>query len=145
MLVGFNKGYIIAISTHMREIGEELQSLKLADSLVDIVYSSQLNKFAAINEEGIRIVDCTDWKEIKSEYKHFNRDEGEPDKIQWTRDGQILTVSTTGGFVFNYLMSMPTIAGYNNNKIAYLSLLRQVSIMDITAEGILYINNYHVL
>lgn len=32
MMVGFSKGWVIAISTHMKEIGEELQSLKVHES-----------------------------------------------------------------------------------------------------------------
>lgn len=136
MMVGFAKGYIIAISTHMKEIGEELQSLKIHEtSLVDVVYSSVLNKLATCGNDGVRIVDMADWKELKQEYKEFNREEGDAEHMEWTKDGQILSVSTNGGYVFNFLMSIPVLSAHWQTKLVYLSSLRHVSIIDIASDS----------
>jgi len=136
MMVGFSKGYVIAISTHMKEIGEELQSLKVHESsLYDVVFSSQLNKLATCGDDGLRVVDMTDWKELKSEHREFNREEGDPERMEWTKDGQILSVATSGGYLFNFLMAMPVLSAYHQTKLLYLSSLRHVSIVDVGADS----------
>jgi len=135
MMVGFSKGYIIAISTHMKEIGEELQSLKIHEqSLVDVAYNAGLNKLATCGDDGVRVVDMQDWKELKSEHKEFTREEGDPERMEWTKDGQILSVATNGGYVFNFLMSIPVLSAHYQSKMVYLSSLRHVSVIDVAAE-----------
>src|SRR5947208_1937399 len=91
-MIGFSKGYVVAISTHMKEIGEELQSIKIHENLIDLVYSPALNKLASAGDDGLRVVDMADWKESKAEHREFNKEEGDPEKMEWTKDGQILTV-----------------------------------------------------
>ncbi len=134
MMVGFSKGYVIAISTHMKEIGEELQSIKLHDAaLTDLVYSSQLNKLASCAEDGVRVLDMQDWKELKSEGRTFTAEEGVPEKLEWTRDGQILTVATSEGNVYNYLMSIPVLSNFYQQRLGYLSSLKNVTVIDVSA------------
>ena len=72
-----------------------------------------------------------DWKELKSEYKEFNREEGDAEHMEWTKDGQILSVSTNGGYVFNFLMSIPVLSAHHASKMVYLSSLRHVSVVDV--------------
>jgi hypothetical protein len=45
------------------------------------------------------------WTECKNEYREFARGnpEGCVEKLEWSKDGQILTVATQAGSVFNYL------------------------------------------
>lgn len=41
MMVGFSKGFVVCISTHMKEIGEELQAVQLHEGfLIDMTYVS---------------------------------------------------------------------------------------------------------
>jgi len=63
-MIGFSEGYAVAISTHMEEIGEELQSLKVHDSgLMALAYSDAANKFATCGEFQLKVVDMSsDWK-----------------------------------------------------------------------------------
>jgi WD repeat-containing protein 19 len=136
MMVGFSRGWVIAISTHMKEIGEELQSLKVHEGqLFDLCYSPQLNKLATCGDDGVRVVDMTDFKESKSEHREFKKEDGDPEKLEWTRDGQILTVATNGGCLYNFLMSIPSLATGHGAKLAYLSSLRGVTIIDAAVEG----------
>ncbi|WP_421021999.1 hypothetical protein, partial [Klebsiella pneumoniae] len=57
--------------------------------------------------------------------------------MEWTKDGQILTVSTSTGMVMNFLMSIPSLSAFHSGKIAYLSLLRQVTLMDVSSDSII--------
>ena len=136
MLIAFSEGYVVAISTHMEEIGEELQSLRLHESTInDLIYCDALNKCATISENQIKIVDLSmDWKqqqEVKTEILSYSQNDGKPYMLDWTSDGQILSVATSNGNVFNYLMSMPLLCSGYLDKVAYLSSLREVTVVDI--------------
>lgn len=134
LLVAFTGGTIISISTHMKEIVEELQSIKVHElCLHDLVYSSQCNKIASCGKDGVHVINLAGntWQEIKSEYKRFSMDEGEPKSLEWTADGQILTVATEFGFVYSYLMSSPILSASHHTQIAYLSSLRRVTISNV--------------
>ena len=135
LMIGFSRGYLIAISTHMREIGEELQSLKMYESaLTNVCYSPALNQLAVAGDDGVKVVDMAEWKELKADQVRFNQDEGDVDAMAWTADGQILTVSTTGGYVFNYLTSIPQLSAAHGHHMAFLSSLRSVQLFDAKAD-----------
>ena len=50
--------------------------------------------------------------------------------LEWTEDGQILTLSTSSGVVRNYLAQMPTVHDAWGSRLAYLSSLREISVVD---------------
>ena len=49
--------------------------------------------------------------------------------IAWSPDGQILTVATKAGCVFNFLARMPTVHGAHCSDVAYLSSLREITVI----------------
>lgn len=51
--------------------------------------------------------------------------------MSFTSDGQILTVATQGGVIQNFLARMPKIFDHYGNYVAYLSSLRELSIVDV--------------
>ncbi|RLN52430.1 hypothetical protein BBJ29_007206 [Phytophthora kernoviae] len=57
-------------------------------------------------------------------------DENEAHLMSFTSDGQILTVATQGGVVLNYLARMPRIHDHYGHYVAYLSSLRELSVVD---------------
>jgi WD repeat-containing protein 19 len=141
LLIGFHRGRVVVVSTHIKECGDELQSLEVfQNELYDIAFGKGAQKFAAIGDDGLHIVDMTDWKEIKSQYTRFSESDGEPVSLSWSDDGQILTCSTSRGKVINYLMSIPSVSGgYGNEshaKIAYLSSLKHVCVKNMTDRGV---------
>ncbi len=132
IMIGFSEGYAVAISTHMEEIGEELQCLKVHDTgLSALAYSETANKFASCGEFQVKVVDTSvDWKtEVRQEVVHFTMAaDGKPDKLAWTTDGKILTVATSNGTLFCYLMSLPVLSAAYLHKMVYLSSLREVTV-----------------
>eukprot|EP00063_Salmo_salar_P068275 XP_014043110.1 PREDICTED: WD repeat-containing protein 19-like [Salmo salar] len=51
ILIGFSQGYFVVISTHIREIGQELfQAHNHKDSLTSVAISSALNKAASCGD-----------------------------------------------------------------------------------------------
>lgn len=55
--------------------------------------------------------------------------------LSWCPDGQILTVATSAGDVFNFLARMPRVHASYGPRVAYLSSLREVSVVDVSRSG----------
>ena len=51
-------------------------------------------------------------------------DGGVLDRCEWTRDGQILTVSCDSGVVFNFLASLPVLTATHGTRCAPQLLVR---------------------
>ena len=84
---------------------------------MNVVYSEAVNKFASCGDDGVRVVDMSDWNEVKEDYRSFTKEEGAPLRLQWTIDGQILSVVTDEGYLFNYLTSIPVVGGCFGSKM----------------------------
>lgn len=128
MMLGFSEGYFVVISTHMKEIGQELFSSKLFNSaLTDICFSAALKKTAVCGDNTIKVVDVGNWKSITDTFMIENET---VDKLSWTKDGTILSVSTVTGAVYNFLTKIPMINAVCDTKWACLGSLRAVSVVD---------------
>lgn len=144
IVIGFSKGYVIAISTHMSEIGEELQSLKLFESstaspqqLKRIVVHEQIHKIACISQNSLKIIDTSDsnnWCELTELTHEYTREDGEPESIQFTADGAICTVSTNNGYVYNYIITTSELCAVDcisKSNVAYMNSLKSVTVTNI--------------
>jgi len=130
LLVGFSRGQVVALSTHTNEVSEEMWSKSVhSSSIYGVAYSSVLKRGATAGDGGVKIIDMSnDFKELKEEAISMDTSEdGRPHMIQWSPDGQILTVSTRSGFIYNFLAKMPTIHSHYGTNCSYLSSLREVS------------------
>ena len=141
MMIGFSEGYLVVVSTvNTEEMGEEISCgrfHKEGDGLVDIAYSNVLQRAATCGERGsIKIVDMTNWKPLKEETTKISTEEfGQITMMDWTKDGQILTISTDGGVVLNFLARMPTVHDACETRVAYLSSLREICVEDTVNEA----------
>ena len=52
------------------------------------------------------------------------------DKMNWTEDGQLLAVTTTHGAVHAYLTKLPILGDSMETQVAYLTSLREITIID---------------
>ena len=68
------------------------------------------------------------WQEVKSEALYLDKNDGMAETVGWSPDGQILSVSTSNGFVVNYLARMPTIHDSCGSRVGYVSSLREISV-----------------
>eukprot|EP01041_Mallomonas_annulata_P000695 gene695-1331_t len=132
LMIGFSEGWIIVVSTHANEIGEEKHSGKFhPGGLITFAYNPYLKRVATCGEDGVRLLDTRDFKEIRSDYiPSQDLEDGRVTQICWSPDGQILTVGTDSGNVYNFLAKMTVLNAYYKSTIAYLSSLREVSVMD---------------
>jgi WD repeat-containing protein 19 len=58
---------------------------------------------------------------------------GTVDSMQWSNDGQILTVSTSGGDLVALLGDLPGLSARHGNRFALLSSLKEIVVTDILA------------
>uniref|UniRef100_A0A6I8R870 WD repeat-containing protein 19 n=1 Tax=Xenopus tropicalis TaxID=8364 RepID=A0A6I8R870_XENTR len=128
IMIGFSHGFFVVISTHMREIGQELfQAHNHKDSLTSIAISQSLGKAASCGDNVIKIHDLTELKEM---YAIINLDDETKglDTLSWTDDGQLLAVSTQRGSLNVFLTKLPVLGDTCGTKIAYLTSLLEVTV-----------------
>ncbi|KAF1791464.1 WD40/YVTN repeat-like-containing domain [Phytophthora cactorum] len=132
IMIAFSEGYLIVISTKIDEVGEELQSHRFfSDRIFTACYSSTLDRVALSGESGIKVVDMNTFTEVAADsIKLSDTEENEAHLMNFTSDGQILTVATQGGTVLNFLARMPRIHDHYGHYVAYLSSLRELSVVD---------------
>ncbi|XP_069058187.1 WD repeat-containing protein 19 isoform X2 [Pleurodeles waltl] len=128
IMIGFSQGFFVVISTHIREIGQELfQAHNHNDSLTSIAISQALNKAASCGDSCIKIHDLSELKEM---YAIINLDDETKglDWLSWTDDGQLLAVSTQRGSLHVFLTKLPVLGDTCGTKIAYLTSLLEVTV-----------------
>lgn len=106
--IGFTKGYISIISTHMTEIKSEVHSFQpFKSGLDDLCVCEEVNRLAIAGENTIRIFDTNTWNEIIDEKIEISSQSGRISKIRWSSSGQIIVASTYHGslFAFNVVVN----------------------------------------
>uniref|UniRef100_S4RCS6 WD repeat-containing protein 19 n=1 Tax=Petromyzon marinus TaxID=7757 RepID=S4RCS6_PETMA len=134
IMIGFSQGYFVVISTHMREIGQELfQAHNHKDSLTSIAISQSLGKAASCGDNCIKIHDLSELKEMYAIITLDDEIKG-LDKLAWTDDGQLLAISTLRGSLHVFLTKLPVLGDTFSTRIAYLTSLLEVTIAN-SVEG----------
>ncbi|NWX33087.1 WDR19 protein, partial [Notiomystis cincta] len=128
IMIGFSQGCFVVISTHIREIGQEVfQAHNHKDNLSNIAISQSLNKAASCGDNCVKIHDLTDMREM---YAIINLDDENKgvDQMAWTDDGQLLAVSTHRGSLHVFLTKLPILGDACSTRIAYLTSLLEVTV-----------------
>jgi len=134
LIVAFQGGYVAVVSTHPKEVNDEVFGSQLTNSPVtSMSFSQQLKRCAVAEAQGIRIFDMSTREEIASDFTRVSAMAGRVTRVAWTSDGQILTVSTSGGRIMSFLASMPLMSGVFGSKVAHLSSLMELAVVDVLA------------
>ncbi|XP_070553702.1 WD repeat-containing protein 19-like isoform X2 [Ptychodera flava] len=130
VMLGFSHGYFIVISTHIKEIGQELfQARNHKDSLSAIAISLPLNKAATAGDNCIKIHDLSELKEMYAIITMEDETKG-LGKLEWTDDGQLLAIGTQRGSLHTYLTKLPVLGDAYGTRIAYLTSLLEVTVVN---------------
>ncbi|XP_012413373.2 WD repeat-containing protein 19 [Trichechus manatus latirostris] len=128
IMIGFSCGIFVVISTHIREIGQEVfQARDHKDNLTSIAISHTLNKAATCGDNCIKIHDLA---ELKDMYAMINLDDENKGlgTLSWTDDGQLLALSTQRGSLHVFLTKLPILGNACSTRIAYLTSLLEVTV-----------------
>uniref|UniRef100_A0A3P8UWS2 WD repeat-containing protein 19 n=1 Tax=Cynoglossus semilaevis TaxID=244447 RepID=A0A3P8UWS2_CYNSE len=128
ILIGFSHGFFVVISTHIREIGEELyQARNHKECLNAVAISTLLNKAASCGDNCIKIHELSEIKDISNVIRLDDETKG-LDKLSWTDDGQLLAVSTQKGTLHVFLTKLPILGDSFGTRLAYLTSLLEVTV-----------------
>lgn len=140
--LGFETGHLVVINCQSRnQAGAELFSCRLhQDGLSCLAVSPLLFRAASCSGSAIHVValsaspcpsaDDPEYRVLPDEGMQLQTDGGVLDRCEWTRDGQILTVSCDSGVVFNFLASLPVLTATHGTRYMYLTSLLELSIFD---------------
>ena len=77
-----------------------------------------------------------DFKESRADFvPSDDLENGKVTSLVWSPDGQILSVATNNGNIYNFLAKMSIINATCYNQVAYLSSLREVAITDVSKSS----------
>ncbi|XP_033151468.1 WD repeat-containing protein 19 isoform X1 [Drosophila mauritiana] len=128
ILLGFSNGHVVAISTHPKDVGQELWQVKNhKDSLTGLAYCPTLDIVASCGDDSsIKIHSITNLQE--TERIITVPDHAGVQMIDWSPDGQLLAVTTNHGTVYIYVTKLPHLFAVSAPRIVLLSSLAEVSI-----------------
>lgn len=95
IVVAFSEGYVAHISTHMRELRDEISSERIFQGPLDALCTNDIvYKMAVAGDNQIKIYNLASWKEIRNERIELPKSAGRVLKLQWANNGQLLVAST---------------------------------------------------
>lgn len=129
LVVGFSNGFLSHVSTHQKEMDQELESERIFTSIDAICVNEHLYKCAVVGDQNkIKIFNMKNWKEIKKESFSLPENCGKVTRIEWSKNGQLLVVGTSYGYLIGILTHLPRLFSYHQNKLAILTSFTQVSL-----------------
>lgn len=138
ILVGFEAGFFIAISTHIKEVGQELFQVKNhRDSLTDIALSQAVGKVATCGDNTIKVHSLQNLEETETLISVTS--ENGVRNIEWSTDGTMLAVVTYIGNILIYLIEIPKLTSVCGNRIALLTSLMEVAVHLYTLDKVFLI------
>ena len=72
----------------------------------------------------------SDWTEVVSDRIEITKSCGKITRIDWTKDGSILTVTTSNGYFLGFLTVIPNLFSSYETNVAILSSLTEISVVD---------------
>ncbi|XP_050295176.1 WD repeat-containing protein 19 [Anthonomus grandis grandis] len=133
ILIGFSAGFFISISTHIKEVGQELFQIRNHKNiLTDISICQVIGKAASCGDNSVKIHDISNLQETSS-VLNLPQESG-LERISWSTDGQLLAVATRGGSINVYVSHMQLLTAVCPPRIAILSSLTEVSLYSYSSE-----------
>ncbi|XP_025602592.2 WD repeat-containing protein 19 isoform X2 [Athalia rosae] len=133
ILVGFEAGYFIAISTHIKEVGQELFQVKNhRDSLNDIALSRVAGKIVTCGDNTLKVHSIQNLEETNRVITLTG--ETGVNKVEWSSDGNMLAAATYSGNILIYLLQLPKLTSVCGNRIAILTSLTEVIVYLYTLD-----------
>lgn len=135
ILLGFEAGYVIAISTHIKEVGQELFQIKNhRDSLNDMSINTVTNKVVTCGDNNLKIHDLFNLEETEKIITVTG--EAGVNMVSWSADGSMLAAVTHNSNILIYLANIPKLTSVYANKIAMLVSLSEISICTYSLDKV---------
>ncbi|XP_001606822.2 WD repeat-containing protein 19 isoform X1 [Nasonia vitripennis] len=133
ILLGFEAGYITAISTHIKEVGQELFQVKNhRDSLNGIDINQITSKVVTCGDNNLKVHSLQNLEETEKVIAVTG--ETGVSTVSWSADGSMLAAVTHSGNVLIYLAQIPKLTSVCGNRIAVLASLTEVVVYLYTLD-----------
>ncbi|XP_034825348.1 WD repeat-containing protein 19 [Maniola hyperantus] len=129
ILIGFSNGYIISISTHIKEVGEELFQVKNhKDSLTEVaVFNGQA---ASCGDGQLKLISVWNNGEVSGSVIPV----GGAERCAWSADGRLLAAAGRG-YLSVYVTSLPSLCAAHGTRVVTLTNLTEVTVYQCIAVG----------
>ncbi|KAF7987479.1 hypothetical protein HCN44_003241 [Aphidius gifuensis] len=133
IIIGFEAGYLLLISTHIKEAGQELMQIKNhRDSLNDLSLNKIHNKIATCGDNTLKIHDIKNLQDTEKIISVIG--EAGVSSVTWSDDGTMLAAVTHSGNINIYLTKIPKLISVCNNNICILSSLNEAIVYFYTND-----------
>jgi len=131
IIVAFSSGKCYVVGMGPNDLGKKLVQIKPFMSPIEqIAYNSELGKVAVASMCAIKFFDCATWQEETTERIEVTKSSGSINQMHWTRDGSIISITTSGGYFMGFLTVVPQLYSAYKSYCALLSSLTEVSVID---------------
>ncbi|VIO91983.1 WD repeat membrane protein, putative [Brugia malayi] len=128
LLLGFDKGFFVCVSTIAAEIGQEIYAVQdFKTYLSSICINESLSKVLLIGDNQIRIREMSRLDEIV-EIVEVDIKNNDLCSISTNYDGRLVAASTRSGTLHLFLTKMPMLGAAYRNTIAILSSLNEITL-----------------
>ncbi|XP_073967654.1 intraflagellar transport protein Oseg6 [Choristoneura fumiferana] len=129
ILIGFSAGFIIAISTHIKEVGEELFQVKNhKESLTDIaIFNGQA---ASCGDSYLKLISVWNNGEVSGSVMPA----GGAERCAWSSDGRLLAAAGRA-YLSVYVTALPALHAAHGTRAAALTSLAEATLYQCIAVG----------
>ncbi|XP_049865142.1 WD repeat-containing protein 19 isoform X2 [Pectinophora gossypiella] len=129
ILIGFSAGFIIAISTHIKEVGEELFQVKNhKDNLTDVAICN--GEAASCGDGQLKIISVWNNGEVSGSVMP----PGGAERCAWSSDGRLL--ATAGRAYLNvFVTALPPLHAAYGTRVITLTSLTEATVYQCIAVG----------
>ncbi|TPX41030.1 hypothetical protein SeMB42_g05773 [Synchytrium endobioticum] len=130
LLVAFSSGNLVAVSTNKADLGQEIGATRdHKDGIVDLALSLALNKAVTCGDDCLKLHDLADVM-VTDAIVNLEEERGQLSSLNFSDDGQFLTVGTKTGSTYSYLARLPLLASVNGSIVAFMSSLQELTVAD---------------
>ena len=102
-----------------------------------ISINQDMKKVAIASQGSIKFYNFHSWNEETADRIDITKSSGSITQLHWTKDGSILTVTTSGGFFLGFLTVVPQLFSAHKQYAALLSSLTEVSVIDCSRNNMI--------
>ncbi|CAH2063704.1 unnamed protein product, partial [Iphiclides podalirius] len=129
ILIGFSGGYIISISTHLKEVGEELFQVKNhKENLTDVAVFG--NQAASCGDGQLKLISIWDNGEVSGTVTPA----GGAERCSWSSDGRLLAAAGRA-YLSVYVTTLPPLHSVYGTRALTLTNLTEVTVYQCIAVG----------
>uniref|UniRef100_A0A915BKE6 Anaphase-promoting complex subunit 4 WD40 domain-containing protein n=1 Tax=Parascaris univalens TaxID=6257 RepID=A0A915BKE6_PARUN len=129
LLLGFDKGFVVCISAHASEIGQEIFSVQDFKTYLSYVHVNEtFEKALMVGDNQLKIREMNQLDELFGMYDIEGEDKV-LSRVETSTDGQLVAVAGTSGTLHVFLTKMPVLGSSYRNIIAILSSPTEVTVL----------------